>query len=186
MKESRQSQHDGRRLLDTIERRVIQYKMHILGDSLTPSPQPLQNVMSQILKEEIVEFEKDIEKQEQIYRELMEEADQWLYEEMELAEETVIDRLLDLDGHDIFCPVCQKSNLAELGGSVISCPCGVRFVFREGLPALHSQILRLVVDHEKACATRLQFFAEPSPLASDLSSLNAYCASCEFYTALIV
>lgn len=142
--------------------------------------------MSQILKEEIVEFEKDIEKQEQIYRELMEEADQWLYEEMELAEETVIDRLLDLDGHDIFCPVCQKSNLAELGGSVISCACGVRFVFREGLPALHSQILRLVVDHEKACATRLQFFAEPSPLTSDVSSLNAYCASCEFYNALIV
>lgn len=80
--------------------------------------------MSQILKEEILEFETDIDKQEQIYREMMEEADQWLYEEMELAEEIVIDRLLDRD--NIFCPVCQKSNLEAVANSVISCACGVR------------------------------------------------------------
>lgn len=81
--------------------------------------------MSKILKEEIFELEKDLEKQEQIFREIMEEADQWLYEEMELAEEIAIDRLLD--GDNIFCPVCQKSNLECLADSIISCACGIRY-----------------------------------------------------------
>lgn len=166
MKESRHNLHDGRRLIDTMERR---------------------NVVSQILKEEILEFEKDIEKMELIYREMMEEADQWLYEEMELAEEIAIDRLLD--GDDIFCPVCQKSNLHDQNESVISCACGVRFSFGQGLKVLHGNILRLVSDHERSCNTRLTFFAEPSSItggSQDLSSLNAYCATCEFYSTLIV
>lgn len=86
---------------------------------------PSQSVMAQILKEEILEFESDIEKQELIYHEIMEEADQWLYELMEMAEEIAIDQLLD--GDNIFCPVCQKSNLECASEAVISCACGVRY-----------------------------------------------------------
>lgn len=141
--------------------------------------------MSKILKEEILEFESDIERQEQIYREIMEEADQWLYEEMELAEEIAIDRLLD--GDEIFCPVCQKANLKQAADTVISCPCGIRFAFNQDLRALHSHILNLVAEHEMSCTSRLVFFAEPSPSAGcDFSSLNAYCVNCEFYNQLIV
>lgn len=79
--------------------------------------------MQQILKEEILELESDIEKQELIYRELMELADQWLYEEMEFVEEKIIDQLLEVD--DNFCPVCQKSNLISHRDSVIACDCGI-------------------------------------------------------------
>lgn len=80
--------------------------------------------MQQILKEEILEFESDIEKQEQIYREMMEEADQWLYEEMEFVEERIIDQLLEVS--DNFCPVCQKSNLISHRDSLITCDCGIK------------------------------------------------------------
>lgn len=85
-----------------------------------------QNEMAKILKEEIEEFEKDIEKQELIYRELMEEADQWLYEDMELAEAITIDLLLE--NNDIFCPVCQKFSLLREDDSVVARPCGLRWV----------------------------------------------------------
>lgn len=81
--------------------------------------------MSQILKEEIVEFEKDIERQEQIYKEMMEEADQWLYEEMEMLEESIIDRLVDQDS-EICCPVCQKYPLMAITEAIFTCPCGVK------------------------------------------------------------
>lgn len=143
--------------------------------------------MSKILKEEISEFESDIEMQALIYQELMEEADQWLYEEMELAQEIAIDRLME--GDNIFCPVCQKSNLERVAASVISCACGIRFAFNKDLETLHSNILEKVAEHEKSCNSRLQFFAEPSQTATggeEFSSLNAYCASCEFYSTLIV
>lgn len=79
--------------------------------------------MSQILKEEIVELETDIEKQELIYQEIMEEADQWLYEEMESAEETLINNLLDVES--VFCPICQKSSLMYSEGT-ITCDCGIK------------------------------------------------------------
>lgn len=144
--------------------------------------------MSKILKEEILEFESDIERQALIYQELMEEADQWLYEEMELAQEIAIDRLMD--GDNIFCPVCQKSSLERVAASVISCACGIRFAFNQHLETLHGNILEKVAEHEKTCNTRLLFFAEPSQAATaggeEFSSLNAYCASCEFYSTLIV
>lgn len=64
-----------------------------------------------------------------------------------------------------------------------------RFAFKQGLEKLHGNIQFLVAKHEKNCNTRLHFFVEPSQEmevgASGFSSLNAYCATCEFFSVLI-
>lgn len=84
----------------------------------------LQSLALGFLKSEISELEADIEKQEAIVAEIMEEADQWLYEQMEAVEMMQIESLEQNSG--IFCPVCRKSVLTQTTDSIIGCACGLK------------------------------------------------------------
>ncbi|XP_059617751.1 RIP-like protein [Phlebotomus argentipes] len=139
--------------------------------------------MTSILRDQISELDMDIESHEAAVQELMQEADQWLFEETEKADEALISDYQS-GSLTVFCPICQK-NLLQQENSVISCLCGLRLVFEKGLERFHEIIQIKVTYHETFCSNRLQFFTEPKPEA-DFSSLSAICPACEYVTMIVL
>lgn len=75
------------------------------------------------MREELAEMEEDIELQELIYKEIVENYDQWLWDDYERSENCHIEQLDENEG--VFCPICQVS-LLRLDENIISCCCGIR------------------------------------------------------------
>uniref|UniRef100_A0A7G3ALX6 RPA-interacting protein C-terminal domain-containing protein n=1 Tax=Lutzomyia longipalpis TaxID=7200 RepID=A0A7G3ALX6_LUTLO len=142
-----------------------------------------QVMMTKIFKSEISELDRDIEAHEEVIQELMNEADQWLFEEVEKADEDLISHY-ESGSVQVFCPICQK-NLLQQQGSTISCPCGMRFIFENGLERFHEIIQMKVVYHETFCDKVLQFFKEPK-FEEGFYSLSAICNYCEYMTSIIL
>lgn len=78
-----------------------------------------------ILRQELAELEQDINLQEEIYKELIDEMNEWFVEQMQLEEMYLID-VAESDA--LLCPVCQESNLQQLervaDGFLYKCVCG--------------------------------------------------------------
>uniref|UniRef100_A0A1B0DRE3 RPA-interacting protein C-terminal domain-containing protein n=1 Tax=Phlebotomus papatasi TaxID=29031 RepID=A0A1B0DRE3_PHLPP len=140
-------------------------------------------LMTSIFRDEITELDKDIEVHETTIRELMNEADQWLFEETVRADEALISEYQS-NSLQVFCPICQK-NLLKQEASVISCTCGVRFLFESGLERFHEILQIKVTYHETFCERILQFFTEPKP-DPGFFSLSGICNDCEYMTTIVL
>ena len=84
----------------------------------------MQQLIKLIVREELAEIEEDIELQELIYKEIIENCDQWLIDDYENSEFYLIEQL-DKEEQSVFCPICQV-NLLKLEENIISCCCGLR------------------------------------------------------------
>lgn len=124
MKESRRRIQDDRRHLvmdNKVSGLVI---ILMLLDEITVIELPFQSLIAKMLQEEMVELDMDIEEQESIFKEIIDNVDQWLFEDMETMEQEQIDKLDE--GSDIFCPVCLKYTLVHSTPAIITCHCGLR------------------------------------------------------------
>lgn len=124
MKESRRRIQDDRRHLVMDNKVSGLVVILMLLDEITVIELPFQSFIAKMLQEEMVELDMDIEEQESIFKEIIDNVDQWLFEDMETMEQEQIDKLDE--GSDIFCPVCLKYTLVHSTPAIITCHCGLR------------------------------------------------------------
>ncbi|CAO1397026.1 unnamed protein product [Diamesa serratosioi] len=141
-----------------------------------------KKLINTIVREELADIESDIELQDIIFKEILDNWDQWQNDEMEKSEMSYLEQI-DTDVDQIFCPVCQR-NLLNLRENIISCDCGLRLYYPNTLPEFFDRIQINVKIHEQRCNQRLQFFTEPKENFNVLS-LNALCTSCEFFSPIL-
>uniref|UniRef100_A0A182P337 RPA_interact_C domain-containing protein n=1 Tax=Anopheles epiroticus TaxID=199890 RepID=A0A182P337_9DIPT len=138
-----------------------------------------KSFLASIVREELSELEQDIALQELIYKELMQDAEEWLFYEQ--AENYLIDTY-DMDA--VFCPVCEHSVLQLDGGAkLLNCPCGVRLRFTGSMEDFSKLVAETIAQHSVRCASKLQFFTEPI-VDVDFVQLNAFCLGCDYYREL--
>lgn len=63
---------------------------------------------SHILRQELAELEQDITLQDEIYKELLEDFNEWVTEQLEEEENYL---LQVAESQELVCPICQISNL---------------------------------------------------------------------------
>ncbi|XP_037941328.1 RIP-like protein [Teleopsis dalmanni] len=134
-------------------------------------------LMQQVLRDELAEIESDLKLQEEIYKELEDELNDWYLEQFEEEEKYIINV-----GEDsaAFCPICQRATLEPSGVSkIISCKCGSSFFYDGVFNELVTKLQSKVEKHEQNCAQRLIFFIEPNIYNQNI--LNAMCDSCDFF-----
>lgn len=139
----------------------------------------LQQLIHQIVREELAEFEQDIELQDMIIKEL---SDEWIWNQFEEYESNFYEELDD-EATRVFCPVCQR-NVLQLNENIITCPCGLRLYYPLSLSEFLESILLSVKKHEQFCSNTINFFAEPKE-GFNIHSLHAACSNCDFYNTII-
>ncbi|XP_040163007.1 RIP-like protein [Anopheles arabiensis] len=139
-----------------------------------------KSFLASIVREELSELEHDIALQELIYKELMEDAEQWLFYEQ--AENYLIDTY---DTDAVFCPICEHSVLQlDSAAKLLNCSCGVRLRYAGTMEDFNKLVSETIAQHAAArCASNLQFFTEPI-VDVDFVQLNAFCLGCDYYREL--
>lgn len=139
------------------------------------------DIISQIIREEFGELEKDLALQDQIVNELLENIDVWMVAEFEKEETYLID---SEQNFEVFCPICQKNTLhsSRKSGHLYICSCGQKINFNGDLKDLSFKIKKSVSDHEsKSCSEILSFFVEPK---DNSNILSFFCTNCNFYGSI--
>ncbi|XP_052897481.1 RIP-like protein [Anopheles moucheti] len=138
-----------------------------------------KSFLESIVREELSELEHDIALQELIYKELMEDTEQWLFYEQ--AENYLID---SYDTDTVFCPICEH-NVLQLDSEAkrLSCSCGVLLQYEGTMETFGKLVSETIAQHATRCASNLQFFTEPV-VDVDFVQLNAFCLGCDFYRDL--
>uniref|UniRef100_A0A182K780 RPA_interact_C domain-containing protein n=1 Tax=Anopheles christyi TaxID=43041 RepID=A0A182K780_9DIPT len=138
-----------------------------------------KSFLASIVREELSELEQDIALQELIYKELMEDAEQWLFYEQ--AENYLIDTY---DTDAVFCPICEHSVLQlDSVENLLNCSCGVRLRYDGSMKDFTKLVTETIAQHAVRCASNLQFFTEPI-VDVDFVQLNAFCLGCDYYREL--
>jgi hypothetical protein len=134
------------------------------------------------MREELAEFEQDIELQDMIIKEL---SDEWIWNQFEEYEKCAEDFLeqLEEDQTQVFCPVCQR-DLLNLNENIITCNCGLRLYYPLTLSEFLESILLSVKKHGQFCSNTITFFIEPKK-GFNIHSLHATCSNCDFYNTII-
>uniref|UniRef100_A0A182M7B1 RPA-interacting protein C-terminal domain-containing protein n=1 Tax=Anopheles culicifacies TaxID=139723 RepID=A0A182M7B1_9DIPT len=135
--------------------------------------------LESIVREELSELEHDIELQELIYKELMQDTEQWLFYEQ--AENYLID---SYDTDTVFCPICEH-NVLQLDSVAkrLSCSCGVLLHYEGSMETFSKLVSDIIAQHSMRCTSNLQFFTEPI-VDEQFVQLNAFCLGCDFYRDL--
>ncbi|XP_049279563.1 RIP-like protein [Anopheles funestus] len=138
-----------------------------------------KNFLESIVREELSELEHDIALQELIYKELMEDTEQWLFYEQ--AENYLID---SYDTDTVFCPICEHNVLRlDSVAKRLSCSCGVLLHYDGSMETFSKLLSETIGQHSMRCANNVQFFTEPI-VDVDFVQLNAFCLGCDFYRDL--
>uniref|UniRef100_A0A182SID8 RPA_interact_C domain-containing protein n=1 Tax=Anopheles maculatus TaxID=74869 RepID=A0A182SID8_9DIPT len=138
-----------------------------------------KSFLESIVREELSELEHDIALQELIYKELMQDTEQWLF--YERAENYLIDTY---ETDTVFCPICEH-NVLQLDtlAKRLSCTCGVMLRYDGSLEAFSTLVTDTIAQHAMRCTNNIQFFTEPI-VDVEYVQLNAFCLGCEFYRDL--
>lgn len=139
------------------------------------------DIISQIIREEFGELEKDLALQEEILKELVENIDAWMIMELEKEENYLIDSEQKLE---VLCPICQKHQLtiSPTNKSLYLCSCGQKITFNGDIRELSFKIKKAVTDHENNnCTEVLTFFVETK---ETIYSLSFLCGGCDFYGSI--
>lgn len=136
-----------------------------------------------IVKEELMnkEMENDIILHENILQEIFDNWENWQNEEYDKEFTTITQETENFN--QVFCPVCLR-NLLNLKENIISCNCGLRLYYPKSLNEFYGIILMNVKIHEERCLDKLTFFTEPKD-GFNVLGLNAYCASCDYYSSIL-
>lgn len=93
-----------------------------LSSKVTSNLPLKQKIISNILREELADIETDITLQDKIFKELIEEVNEYLIQQFE-DEQSYLSKIEDAS--DVFCPICQKSTLERNNKTLYSCVCGI-------------------------------------------------------------
>ncbi|XP_050078557.1 RIP-like protein [Anopheles maculipalpis] len=132
-----------------------------------------------IVREELSELEHDIALQELIYKELMQDTEQWLF--YERVENYLIE---SYETDTVFCPICEH-NVLQLDNRAnrLSCSCGILLRYDGSIETFSKLVTETLTQHALRCTNNLQFFTEPI-VDVDYVQLNAFCLGCDFYRDL--
>ncbi|XP_058124602.1 RIP-like protein [Anopheles ziemanni] len=135
--------------------------------------------LESIVREELSELEHDIALQDLIYKELMQDTEQWLFYEQ--SENYLIS---SYDTESVFCPICEH-NVLELDftAKTLKCSCGIRLRYDQTIETFSELISKTITSHASRCSSNLQFFTEPLADVEHVQ-LNAFCLCCDFYQEL--
>ncbi|XP_011191141.2 RIP-like protein [Zeugodacus cucurbitae] len=144
--------------------------------------------IDKLLREELASLESDLRLQEEIYKELRDEMNEWFVQELE-AEEISLIKAADEDENNnhVICPICEQYNLLfvtaneQEGSNIFKCTCGVSFN-NDAKPLALRQVLHSQIDvHEQNCTANLTFFLEPQSAygAKTDACVNSLCAMCD-------
>lgn len=144
--------------------------------------------LDKLLREEVANLESDLRLQEEIFKELRDEMNEWFVQELEAEEISLINAAdEDANNNSVICPICQQCNLSHTvaeekeGTNIFKCTCGVSFN-NAAKPLALRQILHSQIDvHEQNCDANLTFYLEPQSaydVATD-ASVNSLCAICD-------
>uniref|UniRef100_A0A182WGN6 RPA_interact_C domain-containing protein n=1 Tax=Anopheles minimus TaxID=112268 RepID=A0A182WGN6_9DIPT len=99
--------------------------------------------LESIVREELSELEHDIALQELIYKELMQDTEQWLFYEQ--AENYLID---SYDSNTVFCPICEH-NILQLDSVAkrLNCSCGVVLHFEGSMESFSKLVSETIAKH---------------------------------------
>ena len=85
------------------------------------------------MREEVANLESDLRLQEEIFKELRDEINEWFVQELEAEEISLINAAdEDANNNSVICPICQQCNLSFVstkekdGSNIFKCTCGVR------------------------------------------------------------
>lgn len=86
-----------------------------------------------MLREELANLESDLRLQEEIFKELRNEMNEWFVQELEAEEISLINAADDDENNNsVICPICQQCILSFVsteekeGNDIFKCTCGVR------------------------------------------------------------
>uniref|UniRef100_A0A182IRU5 RPA_interact_C domain-containing protein n=1 Tax=Anopheles atroparvus TaxID=41427 RepID=A0A182IRU5_ANOAO len=132
-----------------------------------------------IVREELSELEHDIALQDLIYKELMEDTEQWLF-----YEQSTNYLISSYETDTVFCPICERGELMlDDAVKVLQCSCGIRLRYDRPIETFSKLLSETIALHASRCTSNLQFFSEPIPDV-DFVQLNAFCLCCDYYRGL--
>ncbi|XP_067625565.1 RIP-like protein [Eurosta solidaginis] len=148
--------------------------------------------LDKVLREELAALENDLRLQEEIFKELRDEINDWFIQELE-AEEASLISAVDNDVISVLCPICQQSIITctiptEVEGAESSnryhCKCGISFNFPGKPKDLHKKLYTHIDMHEQKCDANFTFYLEPqsvgkADMPTDDTSANNLCAICD-------
>ncbi|XP_004519294.1 RIP-like protein [Ceratitis capitata] len=145
--------------------------------------------IDKLLREELANLEDDLVLQEEIFKELRDEMNEWFIQELE-AEETFLIDAADDDNNDktVICPICQQKNLNSIAPEdnkqanyLFKCTCGVSFISSFAPQNLRKFLHTQVDAHEKNCIMNLTFYLEPRTADAGSNNLCAICDKCDYF-----
>ncbi|XP_054743086.1 RIP-like protein [Anastrepha obliqua] len=154
--------------------------------------------LDKLMREELASLESDLRLQEEIYKELRDEMNDWLVQELEAEEACLMDAAYE-DSNDItvICPICEQNNLSgtfsneyQENIACFSCKCGVSFNYSAKPVELRKTLHAQIDVHEQKCEAKLTFFLEPQSVRNDgeiqtadagVNNLCAICDKCDYF-----
>ncbi|XP_055376556.1 RIP-like protein [Condylostylus longicornis] len=141
-------------------------------------------LLTDLLRLEVAEIEKDIEMQDLIFKEILEEAENWFIEELGNQLNNQEKYLVEINEQFVaFCPICEKSQL-ELRKDELKCSCGISFSYRKSLENFVSEVHDIIHTHELQCEKMLSFYVEPANSEESLRPLTCICFDCDYFRVL--